>query len=599
MKKIIITILVLVFMLALLSTSFAAGKKKTVMLGDSLTDAELICCFPFGEKENEIGYKNGDAFNEGPESFAVNDEGIYILDSVKNRIIISNEEGLRYIDLSECCGYPYHMCVSENLIYILDYNGEKIMTFNEYGESQKPIPFPDKIGFDSIKRILYSDGKLQIQTYKNDYYVYDEAWLKAFNAELKGDFETEKTLTIDENTIFISTGENTAAELLQFAGRNIYLGVNEFVPYIPVIESEYTVRKYDTDGDLEGITVIDTIPAVSLPRDCVYFNNLGEVFVMQCRYDGVYISKPHFRTEYYSHMEELSKIGNEIYQLVLEEPKTRTSTITSNTRTTIQSRANSAANLHWVIKNADFNPPSGATAPQCVTNNHANDTVTGIPYCYGAYLSSANQFKTLHNGNYTAGNINKTNGYVSTTAGLDCSGFVSYAYSLGSHHKTKYFNNNGVAVSVGGGGSGNQYSHNSTALANMEPMDYLLKYISESSNSNHIMLFSSFSNNTLTIYDSTTMTSNDNVSVRHPTSNNMTGYVLKSPYACGGTAPCSYGSYQYDILHHWKECSYHCGNISSYNTHTWVNAPGGGYDCNVCGCHTDVLPYGSKPLTDK
>ena len=34
MKKIIITILVLVFMLALLSTSFAAGKKKTVMLGD-------------------------------------------------------------------------------------------------------------------------------------------------------------------------------------------------------------------------------------------------------------------------------------------------------------------------------------------------------------------------------------------------------------------------------------------------------------------------------------------------------------------------------------------------------------------------------------
>ncbi len=598
MKRAISYFVVVLLILSVLVTTSAAGERKKVTLGDSLLDADVICSFRFGKKENEVGFKESDASNEGPESFVVTSDKVYLLDSIKKRIIISDDNEIRFVDLS-CCRYPYHMSVSGEFIYVLDYNGDEIMVFNECGESTNPIPFPEKIGFDSIKKILCLNGELQIQSYENDYYAYDGAWQKVISAELKGDFEKEKSLTVDRNMIILSTGENTSAELLRYADDSIFLGVNEFVPYIPVIESEYTVRKYNADGVFEGSTVIDMIPAVSIPRDCVYINDLGEVYVMQCREDGVFITKPHLRAECYSHMDELSEIGNEIYCSLLKEPETRTSTITSKTRTTIANRASAAESLYWVIKSTDYYPPSVVTVPHCVSDHSAGDTIKGIPYCFGAYLSSASQFTTLHNSGYTAGNINKNNHYVSNTAGLDCSGFVSYAYSIGSAKTTEYFYNNGVAVSVGGNGTGNQYAHNSVALANMESMDYLLKYNSSTPSTNHVMLYVSFSNNYLTIYDSTTISNIDKVSLRHPSSSDMSGYVLKSPYACGGTAPCSYGSYHHDDLHHWKKCVYNCGSTSSYSTHTWVNDAGGGYRCNVCGHHVDIMPYGNRPVLVK
>ena len=65
-------------------------------------------------------------------------------------------------------------------------------------------------------------------------------------------------------------------------------------------------------------------------------------------------------------------------------------------------------------------------------------TVTNIPYCWGGYtLSFKNQ---IANGYYASNVCTRSDGnnvgYISKTAGLDCSGFVSRIFKLGSHYGT-------------------------------------------------------------------------------------------------------------------------------------------------------------------
>ena len=65
------------------------------------------------------------------------------------------------------------------------------------------------------------------------------------------------------------------------------VSVYEFVPDVPVIMFERTIRVYDRDGNVIGNTVVDDEDAYSHPDDDVYESSDGSIYIMHCKTDGV------------------------------------------------------------------------------------------------------------------------------------------------------------------------------------------------------------------------------------------------------------------------------------------------------------------------
>jgi hypothetical protein len=79
--------------------------------------------------------------------------------------------------------------------------------------------------------------------------------------------------------------------------------------------------------------------------------------------------------------------------------------------------------------------------------NVSSKKTSGIPYCWGGYISldisdqkGVNGFEEAIERGYTAGNVNSSGGYKDFTAGLDCSGFVSAVFKLPQKNSTQSLN---------------------------------------------------------------------------------------------------------------------------------------------------------------
>jgi len=114
----------------------------------------------------------------------------------------------------------------------------------------------------------------------------------------------------------------------------------------------------------------------------------------------------------------------------------------------VRERMETYKNLKWT-----FN--SKRNADKSTTGNSANvlqpgwlaeisdgkdHNAYGIPYCWGGMHAEEFEGK-INNGAY-AGNVhgNREHGYISNTAGMDCSGYVSAVFKLPEKHGTSAFN---------------------------------------------------------------------------------------------------------------------------------------------------------------
>jgi cell wall-associated NlpC family hydrolase len=101
-------------------------------------------------------------------------------------------------------------------------------------------------------------------------------------------------------------------------------------------------------------------------------------------------------------------------------------------------------NLIWT-----YNPSTMRTAdtsttacPDWLSSYTSPISVGSIPYCWGGCYGDVSACgltsftNALSSYNYTAGNIDCDAGWVSGTAGVDCSGFISVAYRLSTKYNT-------------------------------------------------------------------------------------------------------------------------------------------------------------------
>jgi len=96
-------------------------------------------------------------------------------------------------------------------------------------------------------------------------------------------------------------------------------------------------------------------------------------------------------------------------------------------------RAWTYVNHGWYCSSSNYATRNGSIRPRYITS--ANRNYTAVPYCWGGFDTLASYNNAMSAG-HSAGDINCTGNKRSGTAGVDCSGFVSRLWGLGSKHAT-------------------------------------------------------------------------------------------------------------------------------------------------------------------
>ena len=273
-------------------------------VGDCVKDAEVLLHIPYGDEKEGVGLTGPDAERDwynGPESFTVADGKIYLLDTIKRRVIVSDGETTDYIDISEPLAYWTQIAVIGDKLYLGDSSEEipVLAVFDMTGNKLEDIELPDRMMENGISKLFTSNGHLAI--YDNELVFYkmeDDGFSEVYDIGVDPVAEPKFTVTFGDNEIGLDTGDNTRPGVQMIRDDRIYL---EVLGYDPDADTEsireVSYRVYDFSGKLLGATAVDRRELFTLSGSKMYVSPEGELYVMCCMKDGVYVTKPHLRAE--------------------------------------------------------------------------------------------------------------------------------------------------------------------------------------------------------------------------------------------------------------------------------------------------------------
>lgn len=288
------------------------------VLGDCIKDAEIILHLSYGNGENEVGYSDAgdvDSFQRSPEAFVIKDGKVYILDSLRNRVIVYEDGELSYIQFPErehYYDYYQAMAIVDDRIYACscEYLINAIPVFDMTGSLLEMIPLPEKVQEQGVFKLFEENGKLiMFDNYLSCYELTSGEFVEQYVIGVEGAGGPEKTYTIGDEVIDIYTGENSMSSGLRIYRNRVYCYAYTYNPDIPAPRAEMSYRIYDFNGELLGATVVDRRNVLVYPRNAMFINSDGELYIMCCMQDGLYITKPHLRMEYVSHLDVIIDAG--------------------------------------------------------------------------------------------------------------------------------------------------------------------------------------------------------------------------------------------------------------------------------------------------
>ncbi len=406
-------------------------------------DASAHIVFTSGVNgKNEPGY---DPANEGEtitvDTFFLSNDRVFIDDTVNNRILIyKNGSYEKKINL-EFKRDVKKMYYDEDagILKAVYENREKLDAthyYLMYIDVTKNCIISEK-EISNEKNILLeyafnSDGELETNYYEKDE-TYDEEEVQDYVDELNDEDVTVETgfASDEDKKISICSVEDNEAS-----------NVNECI----LISKDGKVESYVVPDEHKDVL---TEADVQMIGENVYQLKVDESELQIVQLTAVEITNDCL--DYYSR--ELSTEENNesdyIKLLNYNNNDTKAMSVSSWSTLTaaqINSRIDDCYNCKWNFtkKNRDTsvcNYPK-YVKQSCFLHKYPDPTstyaVTNIPYCWGGYTLA---FKTqIANGYYASNVCTKSDGnnvgYISKTAGLDCSGFVSRIFKLGSHYGT-------------------------------------------------------------------------------------------------------------------------------------------------------------------
>lgn len=434
-----ISIIISVILLFCFTITSVYGQEKTI-INDYNNKNELILTLPIGNGEGKIAYseENIDAERFGPESFAIFNDMIYILDSVDKQIEIFDfkTNSIKTIKLPQ--NYTYYDMEVENeySMVLLTYNGS-ILTINNLGE----IIYETEILLKNEKDIL---GQILSKTRNNFVEVKninDHTSLNAKTNMKNTDIDGVRILSNNcdnLNQTFLFNNKNINIKYKYQAGltyplksinKNEVMFYEEDVLLGNSIYVEGKVSRY-IDSVRKSMSLLEpTINYEIIPNKFIYCTDNGIVYQMVCDKSNIYIYKLTF-TEY-----ERSNIDNTEKNVISNENSlTNIEVFATHTRQEIADSAVMIAGIlydwTWTFDYTKHVSPNNTTCtpPDHLDESSESGIVTGIPYKWGGFDNMVKFLENLKNG-YKAGDIN-TAAVTSNTAGVDCSGYISRAYKF-------------------------------------------------------------------------------------------------------------------------------------------------------------------------
>lgn len=418
-------------------------------------DNKLILSIPVGKGEGNIAYTKAVSEMEkfGPESFAVANNGnIYILDSVEKQVEIFNTSAgfIKTINLPNNEEYYDIEIRSDGNIILLTYGFEII-------ELSKQGILVDKKNMDNDEKEVNIN---LCNLYKNknndivirDYLKYTETDIDSSNVENQLDFiDIIKNKNDSSETILSYQGENISVKyeyesagtypLRQTLQGDLIIQENEALIGKKIyIENRFS--KYNNGKLLSTALALPTINYETIPNKYICSDENGNVYQMVLNTNSIDIYNLVFANT------RKSNISTELATSILNESEISISENTNIGVETLSSLnhyyiAGFMADYSWDFDYSTMLTPSTSTTtpPQHLNESSEDGYQIGIPYKWGGFDGNTVFQDRLDDGK-TAGDID-TDAVVSSTAGIDCSGFISRAYGftfkLGTSTISNYF----------------------------------------------------------------------------------------------------------------------------------------------------------------
>jgi cell wall-associated NlpC family hydrolase len=424
---------------------------------------EKVLSIKVGVAENQVAYspKIEGIANEGPSSFTVDDnKNIYILDSLNKKIIVFNKDKFLYHIPIDFVNYARDILYNKGSLYLLD-ESNVVYAIDLKGDIEKIYWIPNNINVVSSKGLaLNSNGNIVIQYDVNEYDIenkknsegysfnYKKIFTKYYEGGVKiisGNWLNKKEIKID-----FTEGSGCVNIIGKDKYNNLYVSVEEDVPNSPLVLCEHTIRKIDSNGNQVAFARIPLEEFYNFPNKFAHVTEDGELYIMALKEDSTDIYKVTLGKTYKSKMNELKNKAMDEWKKIKEVNRDIVSILyipDIPTRSDVYYRAEDMINLSWTYnKNNTYKPQSYVEAPDHLSGiTSFPSSQVGIPYCWGGFdgidtssaPSSWSNFKDAMNKGKYAGNIyTGTSGWVSGTAGLDCSGFASAAYAFSQKYNT-------------------------------------------------------------------------------------------------------------------------------------------------------------------
>ena len=390
----------IIFLLALICSVSAPSPVLAETADLDLKEKDrVVLSAEIGKGKGELGYPEsfvGGA--KGPDTFAVSeDETVYISDNINDRINVYRDGKFLYDIETPYAAYIKSIAISDELIYLMDYDGAKIFAVDKKGNLVKDIDLPeDMANFLMTDLYVREDGSVWVccldgeeegddlsSTYflvdsfsdrqrvktsefpvsRDDYCTIDYTDGKTISIRKSNNPNITGTDRTDDILIDTKGGDVSASILEVDKYGSVYLDVDESVGTY-MFAGENTVRKY-LQGKCEGIAGIDLDDYCYIPYGLTCVNKNGELYQMVCYDNKVDVIKKTFVQPY-----GFESRVNEIREKTLREE---------------------AKEDEMDLREAKkiINAPNDVSTTKQNAKKPSNQT--GIPYCWGGF----NGFKII------------------------------------------------------------------------------------------------------------------------------------------------------------------------------------------------------------
>lgn len=232
---------------------------------------EVLTLYP-GNGEGQIGYSDEGrgARAVGPESFAVEDGVIYVLDSINHRVIICKDGAYSYVDVSEYSLVRY-MGYENGRIGVAGYLSDQVVAvYSIDGTREALIELEGVGGAVIVNRIVsIDDSSVEVECTDGTRYRYN--WM------------TKKQENLGEVTGEISE---------DFGSRKVsILGRNEDITYYCYREGSNDVIGRELANIGRWYTIQDLLVYRTIPLKHLHVSEEGKLYLMECFEDRTVISE--------------------------------------------------------------------------------------------------------------------------------------------------------------------------------------------------------------------------------------------------------------------------------------------------------------------